>query len=469
MLNVEGARFVKYERGLVSISEAFIFGEGATELFNFLLYIGFATEEELGYDKSIQRIKDDSGKTCFLYSISNTFYKTIDVPIYEAPPGSIPTEGCRVWNAQKTSWDGMVIDSTTYTLKDAWFDHRYPGEREMQRRILSKLSSTNASGKLLDHLLTIIAEESIRLSTLLEDITLMDLDRWSHPLQWSSDGDCLAPSAEKWENLHYSRRHWRSVYERCSEYPREVYDLKASLRAAGDIADALNLLRMAGFIHRNVSPKNLLMQLQTGHGLLSDLETAGEYLDLHLPSSKTTSGFTSIELIADIFLYPPPRSGFRPRPILHDHPYHDLESLYWVILFSVLSRIPAAAAAEPSGLGRDSQWRVFSKLFARTTQKSERAKLMTDPWRTVDILSQLDCDEDTKIALLPVLQGLLSTIVEAYQHLQKQPWKSCEGKDRWDPGLFSGLPYDAFKRELLTCIESLPTDLGSKPSTTSRT
>lgn len=422
------ARLFKCERSHFSMTEPFNFSEHATYLCQYILFLGLATMENLGYDQTVSRLKDPTGDTSFLFKVEGGFYRTIGPPTRQ---DGMLSQGRRIWPVKAASSEGDIVGSTTHLLKDVWLDVQYHGERNAQKRILSSLDEGDGEC-LKDHFLVIIAEERVHLS--------------------DGKGDATSGISEGRAAL----QHWRLVTEDCQDPLSRSVDLRTFLEAAIDVVDSLNLLRKGGWVHRNVHPGSFSVRKtpqQRVRGVLSDFEAVGEYMQLNLRDVKTNS-FSADEIVSGQFHWGPdvewtPCEAVST-PIFH-HPYHDLESLYRVILLGVVSWIPLLKDSHMAAISIDDWWSLFRTLFTADAR----------PWLLTNEsigrnFAKAQWDREAGAPLLPILHSNRA-LTAAYVELQSQPPQAAGG-ERWDLNRFTSTPYTVFKEALLSTLEKLPRD-----------
>lgn len=107
-----------------------------------MLSLMFATEDELGYDPTVQRRLDpEVNKICFVYEVNGRYYKTQKV-IFEDRGLCITGRATRVWEViQVASFDELqpLEGSHMVVLKDAWLDAGSMAEGDIQREMFADL------------------------------------------------------------------------------------------------------------------------------------------------------------------------------------------------------------------------------------------------------------------------------------------------------------------------------------------
>ncbi|KAJ8072302.1 hypothetical protein PM082_015861 [Marasmius tenuissimus] len=94
-----------FSRAISFVSKAFDFIKDPKPLVRFILATSFASKEEMGYDLTVERIKDDAKKWVYDYEVvdeagKSTWYRTVD-SLWTHQSGRIPGRGIRVWEVQE--------------------------------------------------------------------------------------------------------------------------------------------------------------------------------------------------------------------------------------------------------------------------------------------------------------------------------------------------------------------------------
>ncbi|KAA1475769.1 hypothetical protein DENSPDRAFT_842618 [Dentipellis sp. KUC8613] len=172
-----------------------------------------------------------------------------------------------------------------------------------------------------------------------------------------------------------SKFRYRVVYEEVCEAVNNVANLATVIKAMEDCLLALQLMFLVGWVHRDISSGNLLWFEAGGRGILSDLEYAKKFNPESQGSSdpKTvcpslfttacssrqyviqgTPYFIAIEIQRQRYFssYRQPSRAPRtwaniddpskvpaPRPLIIHNFEHDLESFFWLLLWSITTRL----------------------------------------------------------------------------------------------------------------------------------
>ncbi|KAJ7221683.1 hypothetical protein GGX14DRAFT_492611 [Mycena pura] len=349
-------------------SEAFGLCRDIKSFIHFTIAISFGTEEELGFDPTIKRMRNSENKIYYEYTLGDTAYKTLSAISEHAT--TIPGRGTRVWRVEKP-------DGTVCVLKDYWIDAQDKDGEPVTEGLtmgklyerLDRLKERVASG---DEAALVMVPEAER-----EDVRNALQDYSSYFVNISScqilgetkniwpsytrcgvvenepvsredpaqveDGQESRVSAGQGQSSRpfLRKRHCRLVYrEECTPF-YAISNIEEVVHVLHDCVLALQLLFLAGFVHRDISPGNLLLYRNERGivGKLSDFEYAKLFPrpreDEPAGDPKTgTPGFVAVEVIMHLYLH----MRTRPRPPLRFNFLHDIESVLWITLYAFATR-----------------------------------------------------------------------------------------------------------------------------------
>ena len=310
-----------------------------------MLSLMFATEEELGYDPTIQRRLDhEADRVCFVYEVDGHYYKT-QKAIFDHRSLCTTGRATRVWEViEVASFDELqpLEGSHPVVLKDVWLDAGSMTEGDIQREIfadLEKISNALQAGvepkgfagmddeskqKLREclleqdwhrYFLTLVrewqgttskevAEAAEPDSTLFEaPPTTVRLSSFPHAdlsrTSLSQPSDLLAHKEKPFNRRHCPKRQSRAVFKEVCVALHDVSKLGDAMTALlscmfGEIlhshcvitqvligSPALQLMFLAGWVHRDISPGNLywfgVNNDPEVRGILADLEYAKRF------------------------------------------------------------------------------------------------------------------------------------------------------------------------------------------------
>ncbi|KIO24428.1 hypothetical protein M407DRAFT_26139 [Tulasnella calospora MUT 4182] len=441
-------------------SPAFDFTKHPREYIRVMLSFLFATEEELGYDPTIQRRLDPGTQTlCCVYKVEDNvrdkrerYFKT-QKAIFEHRSLCATGRATRVWRVVEVgSFNELEpLNSSILVLKDVWLDSQSKTECQNLDAIFQELE------RLADHLdkgdeesdvfggvdenskqalkeclkgrswkryfLSKVCDwqgsESKKVPPAAQpDSTLFDpptstptpssnphSDRSRSMTTRATD---LVPVAQNRPLRDYCpKRQYRVVFKEVCEALHDVQRLEDVATALLDSVFALQLMFLAGWVHRDISSGNIYAYRYQENGtdgaqvrgILADLEYAKHFDPDGAKSSsdpKTgTAFFMAIEIQKQVLIYNPRATrsmptldGLVPQSnlptltgVIHNFE-HDMESIFWLFLWTLLVRFPSERSPEQ----KKEFAGVLSAIFQDTSLcPPERERVFT----TLDALDSL--------------------------------------------------------------------------------
>ncbi|KAJ8507113.1 hypothetical protein ONZ45_g10482 [Pleurotus djamor] len=465
-----------FSRSHSAVSESFSIIKEPRKLVKLLIAFFYSTEEELGYDPDVER--DSEGRYVFTLPQRNgppRRFRTSGSSISEYRPNIITGRMTRVWLVTE-HWDDP-IGATDYVLKDVWLGISDRTEKQVQTAIFAGIDDFLKSDpqghpfydddsvrpslkdvlqgevKYKDYFMTIVTDHRGQTSKALakpawRKTDLFSMDLVDHvPTHKQSQAIERAPTGETPRPLEGQtslpiayrrfapRRQYRVVFE---EFCIDV----GSLSKLGEVVDvleqtlfALRLLFCAGWVHRDISCGNILAHKTSGgswQAKLSDLEYARKYPSEDASAShdpKTgTPPFMPVEILQSEFIYVPPThddDGVDDIPTVVHNFQHDLESVYWILLWS--STLRTAVSLTSNGL----PLRSFSEVFSCTMGASPARK-----HRLCRHVMKPKSDMDS---LPPPMRATFSLINDIRSHLYKQYWQREVSNRLQDPMSFTAI------------------------------
>ncbi|PPQ85561.1 hypothetical protein CVT25_006731 [Psilocybe cyanescens] len=361
-IEADEATLSYYSRSHCAVSRTFNFVQNPELLISVFMSFLFATESELGYDPMVQLQND--GRYIYQFpdgNQSSVFYRTVHI-ISGYPLSHITGRMCRIWLVE--AYDPATKQAGAQAvLKDVCLDSGAKTEREIQNAIFEDIEAFFDSELSLDspQLNDIKTQhrdliDSGEYRQLFLEIILDYVGPISKP---------VVPSSEPKD--HYrtpseivNRKRYRVLFK---EVCRSVGDLE-TLGEAIDVIQqahtALQLLYCAGWVHRDISIGNVLAH-RTDDSLpwkvkLIDLEYAKRFppdnYEAVVDPKTGTPYFMPTEILAKQYLYVPRKkvqtrdrskytkdaNGLSRDIVIHNF-QHDLESLWWLILYLIISHI----------------------------------------------------------------------------------------------------------------------------------
>ncbi|KIM51731.1 hypothetical protein SCLCIDRAFT_142631 [Scleroderma citrinum Foug A] len=289
-----------FSRSHSAKSPEFKFMEDCWTYIRVMLSLMFATEEELGYDPTIQRRLDpETNRVCFVYEVDGHYYKT-QKAIFDHRSLCITGRATRVWEViEVASFDKLqpLEGSHTMVLKDVWLDAGLMTEGDIQREIFADLE------KIADALQAGVepkgfvgmddeSKQMLRKCLLAQDwhryfLTLVC--EWqgmtSKEVAEAAEPDSTLfgapPTTEKpFNHRHCLKRQSRVVFKQVCVALHDVSKLGDAMTVLLSCVFALQLMFLAGWVHRDISSGNLYwFEGNNGEvrGILADLEYAKRF------------------------------------------------------------------------------------------------------------------------------------------------------------------------------------------------
>ncbi|KAJ3976622.1 hypothetical protein EV361DRAFT_258153 [Lentinula raphanica] len=238
---------------------------------------------------------------------------------------------------------------------------------------------------------------------------------YSQASQEGSDAMMSANVAEK--HSHHHRYHYRIVFEQCATTLYNEPRLRNTMRALIAVVRALRVLHRIGWIHRDISGGNIYWFADEKTGLLGDFEYATPLKEPRQHNVRTgTPFFMAAETLANGYLFTavqedlsadevdededdddddddddsdddddyisfepqidtetPVVSGKTSHPSFSHNPLHDLESIWWILVYVLFFNDDAC---KPSENSKTRQERM-DELFHGTLEIARRLLFLT--------------------------------------------------------------------------------------------
>ncbi|KAJ3815640.1 hypothetical protein F5876DRAFT_61400 [Lentinula aff. lateritia] len=451
-------RFWDCSRCAITVSEPFDLNEKPELLIGFLLFVIFAKKHEIGFDPTVLNISA-SGADCCCYEIGESFFLTVGSPLSE-PAYRMVGRATRVWvvvtlfpdsNRDIEVGGRFRRGDARRVLKDVWLHNEALCEREIQSSILEKLDAKQKT-KLEEHFITFIMEEVI--------IFEGEPRRTFRP----QNGEFQSTA---WQADHYfhqnsnpsTSRGTRETIPRTEVEPirmSQSHILRKHVRSVLK-EECLDLLRVAGFIHHDLSGGNTLFF--EGRGIISDLEYCKSYNEVSSHDPKTgTPDYMATEYQANFFFFlPSPTNTTAELFVSQDewfapHFVHDVESVYWQYLWFLFNRIPKTPEPSQSVLEKVKRQarRYFGHSIDGNQARFEVIRTETSNILLRGVLKSVYCE--------PILQPLDLSIAlrEEYRRVVRSlPMKQSD--DAWRLGdVFNGDIYGKFLEKLQVVLDAYP-------------
>ncbi|KAF9560248.1 hypothetical protein CPC08DRAFT_723418 [Agrocybe pediades] len=426
----------------------------------------FATREEMGYDPTVA-FHDNNNYTYSIPSAKprgeTRFFRTRHI-ISEYRSNNVTGRMVRVWLVDEVTSFAKnakaVIGKPQYVLKDVWLEESAQTESQIQEAIFTSIDAFLSSpsseakeamegmwrnhrqlvenGAYKDFFLNIETDyEGQRSKPLVKDHTkwrglfvVQNIFATTPPetntaSRQPTRSTCGTPRGIHVPSEVQPQQHPRE-YARKKQYRLIFKEHCVPVVEMKQLADVIQVLQQTLILHRDISSGNILAYKQedgSWKAKVSDLEYAKKFP----PDSKSTSPaadpktgtpyFMAHEILEGHYIHRPPRphligtaSDFKRvsreerDPVIRNF-QHDLEALYWLILWTLVDRIPY----EPSH-------KYSKEIFSNTVAPSTlRSKAFMDP-----IVAKLEMTLKPSVAFLAIpLEVIRNALHAVYEQREK--------------------------------------------------
>ncbi|KAF8869095.1 hypothetical protein CPB85DRAFT_1401682 [Mucidula mucida] len=381
-------RFWYFSRSHIAVSAAFDYHANPGLFIRFVIFMTFAPLEDLGYDPTVKRVRvGEELNIQYRFTIRDKVYQTTGV-IYEMNL-DIVTRATRVWEVVELDSNFQPI-GTHKVLKDVWLYFDATPESHIYNAIFAALRQLDEDGTVADserppplqpgssleedakhYFMTIVSDSVVSINgqpdeakeppegyvefcyTEAEEKFAMEAT-----IAGTSRGevDDYTPQLKRVDRApypHKKRTHRRIVFDEVCRTLYKVLSYADFTKGVAQLVYGLEYMRLAGFVHRDISPGNCL--IFNGQTKISDLEYARPYAAPgHGAAPLTgTPGFMAVEYQfgGHLFRPQPPTTDFfpgesppptppTPLPWFKFNFLHDLESVLWIYLWFLLDTLP---------------------------------------------------------------------------------------------------------------------------------
>ncbi|KAJ3548962.1 hypothetical protein NM688_g5229 [Phlebia brevispora] len=342
------------DRQQIVVSETFNFVKDYRTLLQFVLSISFAQQHQLGWDPTMS-IVERGGHVQYDITVRSRdakamVFRTIGI-LSDSGARMVVGRATRVWKVVQLI-DGVETEGPV-ALKEAWVDSAREREGEVHSRVMQSIYESEQCQEANDRFITVLIHGDVHVADSRDHAptaVYKDAVPSAHFTRSLNSGSVHTVSPHL--TTIPSQVHYRIVYNEVGEPLSAVSSLEIVFQALEDVLQGLNAMHMSGWVHRDLSPGNIL--IVNGTGRLADLEGAlNGYL--FCPERKATR--RSEEPPLESFPGSPEPGqleperldpdGPRPRceaesPLydepLRYNPLHDQESLWWITVYFTLNR-----------------------------------------------------------------------------------------------------------------------------------
>ncbi|KAG6848302.1 hypothetical protein H0H93_001406 [Arthromyces matolae] len=475
--------------------------DGRRHLVVLLLFMAFADPRELGIDTTVRRTSVESGSEkliAYEYDVGDVTYLTQGAPISEETAYDICSRATRVWEVRKIREKGKVVsDNTSYILKDVWLYEDGQLESAILNKIMERLEELGLKEEAKPYFMDILSDWEVMIGNVKDRSHSPPPDSKSAhftydkattaaPLPGSQRTKTSVQDAQRHatpaivrpELKHHVRKHVRTIYKEVCLSIYEIGNYKIVARVLSDMTEAARYLRLAGYVHRDISAGNCLWDIAGEKGKLSDLEYARPYDELvgHDPRTGTPAFMAAEYLTGSYYLTPRALDGaldgaapaasqvvaqFKAKEEkikkASDDPhrtrfnfYHDLESIFWIYIWYLHYRFPKKLMQSNPNLTplNDSAQKLFLNVIADNRQ---RTNLIFEEGAAFKLLETLRPIYTPEFRVSLECVAARSLLVHAYKLLEK----TIPVGGLWDLAKFDDTYYTLMKAEFEAMIAAM--------------
>ncbi|KAL1673560.1 hypothetical protein EV122DRAFT_222479, partial [Schizophyllum commune] len=465
-LTIEGtiARLWCHNRSHSGATKPFDIHKNKRDLIQWFLFVSFANEAQLGFDPTTVRVLDANNQWQYQFDVHHPdvgvcTYQTVSI-LHENCAAKLYSRAMRVFKVklvvEKGKADSWSSDDTQeYALRDYWLydDEQTHLEFEIQAKLYQALKDATRTRKQFNevwqHFLPIVADGVVQWEDVRDSVPAPPKDatpykyedelnpgkRPSRDAQVVGSGlrsgagyiGVTTPAASP-PTLRQllGRKHCRTLYGHVCVDLYKIDDPALFFHALDRTVFVLSWLRRIGWMHRDISPGNVMLRCvpkSDGKPLcerylvqLADLEYAKEYAKMSQHDPRTGTGdYMAIEaqVRQHIFKEQCIVRLLAARYFAHNF-IHDLESTAWMALEFAMRHVPRRELESRDWLGLNpvltEMWTLGNQIFPNSTDPTQerRDMLMSVMFRdrVSGLLRQVYGDESPLLRLVDLFTKL---------------------------------------------------------------
>ncbi|KAK0461954.1 uncharacterized protein EV420DRAFT_1665595 [Desarmillaria tabescens] len=326
------ARFWFFSRAIVLVSESFNFVKDCNHLFQHVLSLSFATEEEPGYDLSVTRIA---------------------YPLDENPSAHIIQYDYRVGENTYRTIECLTSFRASGLLSNVWIPSDAKTELEIQQEIFRSIEENclDIDREYRKHFMDVLQCGVVQTSQNHDDDMPVIKRSAGVPT-----GGCYVKlkATSELERLYKSRKHVRVVFEDVGVPLSKVRQHDVLFTALANALKGLQYMFMGHYVHRDISAGNIL--LCDGMAKISDLEYAKKFPSGPKDDPKTgTPVYMAVEAQDRRYFL----TVEEPKPVRGEPPQPPVRSIFCTITYTTWNHFSGSLAE--CGL----QGQLFNAIFPR--------------------------------------------------------------------------------------------------------
>ncbi|KAJ3744604.1 hypothetical protein DFH05DRAFT_1524227 [Lentinula detonsa] len=457
-------------RGTILRSQAFDFFEDQYSLVRVFLSFAFSSAGNMGWDPTITFSHCDSdNRRQYNIIVDEKVYRTVTT-LSDYPADNPLGRAARVWKVEDAKGNTRVLKDL-WLEHDRLEEHQiYENIVKDVEQSAEPGFEEETMNAVVPHLLTPLGHCRVKVSGIADDDTTLVMLR-GYDIKKAQATDLMRPSqanpAQK-QSFAYSlphdqdaeyitqtsqdsgfqvpqrvvlqetrkipndqRYHYRIVFKECATTIYDERSLSNIILALADVLIALQFIHSAGWVHRDISGGNLYYYKD--RGLIGDLEYAKKVEDQSHHNVRTgTPHFMASEALSNRYLFypivPNPFTSLPQRrlfkfvpddvpasnvvkpaaPSFNHNALHDIESVWWVLVYTVLINDDAASQSQNTSVRQ----KLMNKLFDGQLNNNSRLPFLRDP-------DFEKCLPSSFSSLAPALREYAELLIAAFSAAEK--------------------------------------------------
>ncbi|OSX62315.1 hypothetical protein POSPLADRAFT_1143236 [Postia placenta MAD-698-R-SB12] len=479
-------RFWYCSRSEMYVSEPFNFIEDHSMMVRFILAFAYAKPQDAGWDPTVKRVPGTKGPPRYDIIVRDkdgkeTVYRTTRM-ISDVGANPIRSRGTRVWEARELRNDEEY--GPAVVLRDSWIDADRQNEGDILETFRSAKTEPDDEELIDQGLLSVVCHGDVFVDTqrdhtrivmtrgadITSDSPLFVLQYTPPPevdprntLSHTGVGKLITPPDRYPPNevvTYHPKIHYRIVFKEVCRSLYTVTELGTLFKVLMQITCVLNAIHKLGWIHRDISPGNILIYEVDGevYAKLTDLEYA-KCMNLGSPAHEVKTGtphFMAIEVDHMRYLFNPLisesdkddseeessipplalfKQGRKKNPpdaevnlnttksmapvnsIFLYNPLHDLESVWWTAVYFLFNRDVVRVAGEVATPDKEKEKGRRNYAYAIFHKHKERDDVLKMPNVYAEAVKSLHVSLSDIVDQLEIAR---KSLVARYQDVEKE-------------------------------------------------
>ncbi|KAF9049342.1 hypothetical protein BDZ89DRAFT_1154618 [Hymenopellis radicata] len=449
---IEGTemRFWYFSRSHIAVGEVFDYHDAPNHFIRFVIFMTFASRVQLGYDPTVVRVRDAEDNIRYRFEVDEACgwiipYEDLGVDNYPPAPRTLQGEARNFFLTIKVDQEVVIEDSQDVAAG--------PHVDDIPFFYTDELEPAKARPP--------VVRGSLRRSTVEEALPGVEIE----PVK--DESVALAPVL-----VHKARVHRRIIFQEYCKPLSALCDYGDYAFAIVQVLEGLNYLRLAGYVHRDISPGNCLFVRNARNAVqikISDLEYARPYdaESSNVTPLTGTPGFMAVEyqLLRTHFQATADDLPAETQPAetpsadkvlwFRFNFLHDVESALWLYCSLLFDTLPADAYVKVSPSSIAAVQNFAEKLFGFSLEPTRRrygfiASIDVEDEafdKAVKLLETLYHEDKTYGPTL--LKGIktFETLIGFYRAVEKTQPVQAGSSFKWDSSHFQPKFYRILQRE----------------------